>query len=117
MKRNYKGDIVLIFAIVSVLYIITTAVGGWFVYQKITKNNEEDVIGKENDIKKEDLGNNEGCTGGTTDDIIYLIGEKKEFSARVYHCGGEKYGDLDGDISAFISDIKPLIPNLSSQLY
>ena len=58
-------------------------------------------------LRKED-----GCTGGTGEKISLSNGKEDVFNGRVYHCAGRDYGDLCGDISAFASGVKELVPDL-----
>lgn len=57
-----------------------------------------------------------GCSGGTTESIAFWKGEEEAFSASVYHCGGDDFGELDGDSRGFAKDLKMLIPDLSALL-
>ena len=59
---------------------------------------------------------NRGCTGGTSESISYFKGEDKMFSGYVYHCGGDDYGDMKGEIRGFGKDVRKLIPDLDSLL-
>ena len=59
-------------------------------------------------------GENEGCTGGTSEKISCSDEKKEVFSGSVYHCGGEDTGNLCGDIKNFANDIKKLIPDLDA---
>ena len=57
---------------------------------------------------------NEGCTGGTTETVV-LYGEGGIlFQGWVYHCAGDDYGTMEGDVEAVAHEIRALIPNLSS---
>lgn len=55
---------------------------------------------------------NDGCTGGTSESIWQNTGSEKTFYGSVYHCGGKKYGTLEGDINKFADAMKALIPDL-----
>ncbi len=57
---------------------------------------------------------NEGCTGGTTETVVMYGDEDELFRGWVYHCAGEDYGTLEGDVEAVARDIRALIPDLSS---
>ena len=57
-----------------------------------------------------------GCTGGTTESISWWEGEKEVFSASVYHCGGDDYGDLCGNVRGFAKELKKLVPQLPELL-
>ena len=70
----------------------------------------------ENNIRKQPLGDNEGCTGGTTEILSYWDERSEIFSAYVYHCGGVDSGNLGGNIKDFADDIKKLIPKLHKLL-
>ena len=54
----------------------------------------------------------EGCSGGTTEELVVLQGEESLFSGRAYHCGGYTYGTIGGDLSAASAAVKELVPNL-----
>lgn len=69
-----------------------------------------------NEISSCRLSSNDGCTGGTGEGVAYSAGDERLFSAYVYHCGSEDYGDLCGNTDSFASDIKMLIPSLDSLL-
>lgn len=62
------------------------------------------------------LGEDRGCTGGTCETISYSDGEKAIFTGTVYHCGGEDFGDLGGDVKSFADDVKRLVPDLEKLL-
>lgn len=55
---------------------------------------------------------NEGCTGGTTETVVLYSGEDELFRGWVYHCGGENYGVLEGDVETVAREIRALIPDL-----
>jgi hypothetical protein len=57
-----------------------------------------------------------GCTGGTTESISWWEGEEEVFSASVYHCGGDDYGDLCGGVRAFAKELKKLVPDFAGLL-
>lgn len=59
---------------------------------------------------------NTGCSGGTTKSLLYYSGDEKVFSGYNYFCGGEVFGTMSGEINLFASEIKKLIPNLTSLL-
>jgi hypothetical protein len=67
---------------------------------------------KKNRIRNCKLGEMNGCTGGTTESISCSDGHNKIFSGSVYHCGGKKTGNLCGDVSGFVEDIKNLAPDM-----
>jgi len=67
-------------------------------------------------IESKKLGENKGCTGGTSERITYFSSDQEEFSASVYHCGGKDSGTLAGDINAVKSSMKKLIPDFGSLL-
>eukprot|EP00667_Euglena_gracilis_P015989 EG_transcript_16677 len=55
------------------------------------------------------------CTGGTTEVVTTMAGDRTLFSGRTYHCGQwEQWGDLCGDVGHFASPMKALFPNLKS---
>ncbi len=54
-----------------------------------------------------------GCVGGTSEAISFGTKEAPNyFSAAVYHCGKDDYGNLIGDLDSFLLDIRPLTPDL-----
>jgi hypothetical protein len=65
-----------------------------------------------NNIRKQPLGDNRGCTGGTGEILSYWDEKNEIFSASVYHCGGIDSGNLGGNIKAFADDINKLVPKL-----
>jgi hypothetical protein len=69
-----------------------------------------------NKIRKQPLGDTEGCTGGTTEVLSYWDEKSEIFSASVFHCGGVDSGNLGGNIKAFADDIKKLVPQLHQLL-
>jgi len=71
---------------------------------------------KRNEIRNCTLGEDGGCSGGTSEQISYTDGENEIFSGLVYHCGGKDTGNLCGDISSFADNIRNLVPNLDALL-
>jgi hypothetical protein len=69
-----------------------------------------------NKIRNCTLGDDEGCTGGTSESISYVNNKNEIFSGSVYHCGGKDTGNLCGDIGSFADDVKKLVPNLEKLL-
>jgi hypothetical protein len=85
---------------------------------KITSKQFDDIqrsLGN-NNIRNCALGDDEGCTGGTSESISYMNDTDETFSGTVYHCGGEDTGNLCGDIGSFADDVKKLVPNLKKLL-
>jgi hypothetical protein len=58
----------------------------------------------------------EGCTGGTSRYIKVFSGENIVLNGYAYFCGGEIFGDLDGDINSFAAEIKSFIPDIDKLL-
>ena len=56
--------------------------------------------------KKDSVENSKGCTGGTTQNIKALKDDKVVFEAGNYYCGGQIFGDLKGDVDAFVTKLK-----------
>lgn len=54
----------------------------------------------------------DGCTGGTTEAITLFGEDDVVFSGRVYHCGGDDFGNLGGDLEAAADAVRGLVPNL-----
>ena len=79
---------------------------------RISKNQFEGLIAslKENHIKHAELGDDDGCTGGTSETISYSNLFEEIFSGTVYHCGGKDFGNLGGDVKGFARDIKKMVP-------
>lgn len=69
-----------------------------------------------NRITNSPLEEHKGCTGGTCETISYTDGEEAIFTGTVYHCGGEDFGDLGGDVKRFSDDVKRLVPDLEKLL-
>lgn len=59
---------------------------------------------------------NKGCTGGTTKSVVIFKGEKTIINGTSYICGGEAYGDLEGDIDSFSNEINKFIPDIKKLL-
>ena len=70
---------------------------------------------RNNGIKSCTLGNNDDCTGGTSETVSCSDGSDEIFSGKVYHCQDDT-GNLCGNIVAFANDVKSLAPNLDSLL-
>lgn len=45
-----------------------------------------------------------GCTGGTSEKLLLLVGNTPLFNASVYHCGGKNYGTYCGDITKSLDE-------------
>ena len=58
----------------------------------------------------------DGCTGGNGDQMHSYFKDKTLFSASVYHCGGEDYGNLCGNYHLIKDEMRALIPNLKELL-
>lgn len=56
---------------------------------------------------------NKGCTGGTSEKISWSGDAGEAFSGYIYHCAGNKEGDLCGDVDAVADAIKALVPDLA----
>ncbi len=54
----------------------------------------------------------DGCTGGTTEAITLYGEDGVVFSGSVYHCGGDDFGNLSGDLEAAADAVRGLVPNL-----
>jgi secreted trypsin-like serine protease len=57
-----------------------------------------------------------GCTGGTGEAIGWDTADGKNFYATVYHCANQDEGTLYGDVAAFGSWCKTLVPDLGDLL-
>lgn len=51
-------------------------------------------------------------TGGTSESFTVMRGNEVLFSGVVYHCGGEDYGTLTGDLEEATRAVRGLVPNL-----
>lgn len=85
---------------------------------KITAQQFDDIQRslERNNIRNCTLGDDEGCTGGTSESISYVNDTNETFSGTVYHCGGQDTGNLCGDIGGFAEEVKKLVPNLKELL-
>lgn len=52
-------------------------------------------------------------TGGTSESFTVMRGSEVLLSGEVYHCGGEDYGTLAGDLEAASRAVRSLVPSLS----
>jgi hypothetical protein len=69
-----------------------------------------------NNIRRCVLGENSGCTGGTSEGVTYSDEESLMFSETVYHCGGIDSGNLCGDLAAFAESVRSLVPDFEELL-
>ena len=85
---------------------------------EITREQYEELVGSlsRRRIENVELGEDEGCTGGTTQSISYSDGARELFSGCVYHCGGRDSGNLGGDVGGFAEEVGKLIPDLRQLL-
>jgi hypothetical protein len=81
---------------------------------RIEKNQFEGLIAslKKNKIKRTKLGDDDECTGGTSETISYSNLSEKIFSGTVYHCGGKDFGNLGGNVRGFAQEIKEIVPDI-----
>jgi len=63
-------------------------------------------------VKNSKLAYNDGCTGGTGENILCTSKNVNVFSGNVYHCGGKDSGDLAGDYSLAVNAARALIPDI-----
>lgn len=64
--------------------------------------------------KKEDITG--GCTGGTTDGLELFANSSRVVKGHIYYCGGQEFGDLEGDVAAAATLFKSLIPDLQQRI-
>ena len=85
---------------------------------EITREEFEDIVRSlsRHRIGRAELGEDEGCTGGTTETICYSDVVRELFSGSVYHCGGRDSGNLGGDVRGFAEEVRKLIPDLGELL-
>ena len=78
----------------------------------------EDIISsmKNNEIRNCGLGEDTGCSGGDSESVSYVNIKGIAFYGEVYHCGGNDYGNLCGDVTSFSDDLESLIPDLDELL-
>lgn len=58
----------------------------------------------------------QGCAGGTSETLRLFERNKESLTATVYHCGGENYGNLEGDVAAVKAKVTALFPKTENQL-
>lgn len=80
---------------------------------EITKGQFEYILESffKNQIENENLSDEDGCTGGTTEKLSLLNDEKEIFNGIVYHCGGKDFGNMKGNIKNFTENLVRLIPD------
>lgn len=71
---------------------------------------------KKHKIGNVNLGEDDGCTGGTTESLALYGINGILFSGTVYHCGGNDCGNLGGDIKSLAEGIKIFVPGLRKML-
>ena len=78
----------------------------------------EELIGVIELAKMKNIAENDsdGCTGGTSDYLTLHSNEGIIFEGSIYNCGGDKYGNMSGDIGAIKDKLKSFIPNFSQLL-
>lgn len=69
-----------------------------------------------NMIRNCDVGQDDGCEGGTTESISFADAKKEVFYGSVYHCRGQDSGNLCGNIPTFATRMRNLVPNLQGLL-
>jgi hypothetical protein len=79
-------------------------------FRKIRRIIRESAISEGEDVP------NDGCTGGTGEEISLFEGAKQTLKASVYHCGGDDHGTLKGNTEAVKTKLKSLFPKLSKTL-
>ena len=86
---------------------------------RITKDQFEGLIAslKKNNIKRAELGDIDGCPGGTSEIISYSNLSGGIFSGTVYQCEGKDFGNLGGNVKGFAQDIKKLVPDIKKLIY
>ena len=52
-------------------------------------------------IKAKKKTTSDGCSGGTTKHIYIYNKGKVVFEGGLYFCAGDKFGDIDGDLTGF----------------
>lgn len=67
-------------------------------------------------IKNREEVKSDSCCGGTSDELDICIGKDFQVKGYVYHCGGEKFGNLEGDVTKATELFKTLIPNLKNRI-
>jgi hypothetical protein len=63
-----------------------------------------------------DPNDDEGCTGGTTDNLELYSGSPEQVKGNIYHCGGKDYGDLSGDVTAATQVFRSMIPDINKKI-
>jgi hypothetical protein len=96
-------------------------------YGEVLARREREITGEEfarvvesmdsHDIRKHEFGTpDEQCSGGTAEQIVCRHEAGEIFSAWAYHCGGQDWGDLDGDLGAFATELRSLVPGFEALL-
>ncbi len=67
-------------------------------------------------IKEKEADKHRGCTGGTSDELILYAASEHEVKGYIIYCGGEMYGNLQGDVAAAAGLFRALIPDLSRKI-
>ena len=75
-------------------------------------SNAKKAFGAHN-IRLKNETDSKGCTGGKTRSLTLDSGDKEIFKGHSYDCGGKTYGNMSGDLDAFLNDLKSGIdPNV-----
>lgn len=72
---------------------------------------------KKLNIKISEKGKTEdGCTGGTSEKVELMFDVNHQISGYVYHCGGEDYGNIKGDMKKVKSLFQNLVKDFDQKL-
>ncbi|MCH2232786.1 MAG: hypothetical protein MK078_00935 [Crocinitomicaceae bacterium] len=84
----------------------------------ITSKQFNGLIDVVNAAKMKNKSKNEsvGCTGGTSDYLTLFSSDEVIFEGSTYNCGGDKYGNMEGNIESIKSKLKSMIPNFNALL-
>ena len=63
-----------------------------------------------------ELATGSRCTGGTTESLKLLNGEKVIFDGTAYRCGNDRFGNLAGDTSAVQKRLVRIFPDFEEHL-
>ena len=59
---------------------------------------------------------NDGCTGGTTDELDLYSGTSQQVKGHLYNCGGKIYGTLEGDVEAAKKLFLNAVPDIDKKI-
>lgn len=68
------------------------------------------------DIKNREEVKSNGCAGGTSYELNTYIYKNYAVKGYIHYCGGESFGNLEGDVAKAVELFKAIVPNLNNRI-